>query len=215
MKYIITAIVAIVILFGGGALWYKNKQEKELNAKLSELSESLVRDYSLVYGSPDAKVTIVEFLDPACETCAQFYPLLKDLVKKHDGKVKIVYRYAPFHKNSDFVIALLETLRLQDKFDDGLSKLFEHQNLWTVNHESKPELVLAVLMQSDIGIDFDKAFKDLESPEIARRLDQDYKDLTALGVDKTPGFFVNGKPLIEFGYKQLVDLVEREIKAVY
>ncbi|MGI9232054.1 MAG: thioredoxin domain-containing protein, partial [Woeseiaceae bacterium] len=29
------------------------------------------------YGDPNAKVHIVEFLDPACETCAVFYPMVK------------------------------------------------------------------------------------------------------------------------------------------
>ena len=42
---------------------------------------------------------------------------------------------------------------------------------------------------------------------IARLIAQDVADARALGVTKTPGFFVNGRPLTVFGYEQLVALV--------
>ncbi|WP_407637466.1 thioredoxin domain-containing protein [Desulfocapsa sulfexigens] len=37
---------------------------------------SFVRKYSHILGSDDAKVYIVEFIDPACETCAAFVPFI-------------------------------------------------------------------------------------------------------------------------------------------
>jgi hypothetical protein len=40
---------------------------------------------------------------------------------------------------------------------------------------------------------------------------QDVRDLTDLKVEKTPTFFVNGRPLSSFGHKQLADLVEQEV----
>ncbi len=39
------------------------------------------------------------------------------------------------------------------------------------------------------------------------------EDLIALKVDRTPTFFVNGKPLPVFGAQQLVDLVSSEVQA--
>jgi protein-disulfide isomerase len=44
---------------------------------------------------------------------------------------------------------------------------------------------------------------------------QDLEDAKNLQVNKTPGFFVNGKPLVKFGYKQLQELVESEIRRNY
>ena len=50
---------------------------------------------------------------------------------------------------------------------------------------------------------------------ITKIIQQDLADAKTLNVRKTPGFFVNGKPLPSFGYKQLQELVESEINAYY
>jgi hypothetical protein len=36
-----------------------------------------------------------------------------------------------------------------------------------------------------------------------------------LNVQKTPGYFVNGKPLQQFGYRQLAQLIQSELDAQY
>ena len=43
-------------------------------------------------------------------------------------------------------------------------------------------------------------------------LRQDIADMQAVKVDRTPGFFVNGTPLREFGQAQLKALVEQELE---
>jgi protein-disulfide isomerase len=55
----------------------------------------------------------------------------------------------------------------------------------------------------------------MNDPEIVKLIQQDLADAKTLNVRKTPGFFVNGKPLPSFGYKQLQKLVESEIKKNY
>lgn len=50
-------------------------------------------------------------------------------------------------------------------------------------------------------------------PDIVAVLDQDAADVATVGVRKTPTFFVNGKPLTDFGAQQLFDLVESEVEA--
>jgi len=55
----------------------------------------------------------------------------------------------------------------------------------------------------------------MNDPEIAKLIKQDLADAKTLNVKKTPGFFVNGKPLTSFGYNQLQELVESEIKENY
>ena len=52
---------------------------------------------------------------------------------------------------------------------------------------------------------------DMNSPEIARLIAQDFEDLKTLNVTKTPEFFVNGRPLPSFGYKELQTLVEETL----
>lgn len=63
--------------------------------------------------------------------------------------------------------------------------------------------------------DLDKIRIDMNDPEIEKIINQDLADAKTLNVRKTPGFFVNGKPLTSFGYQQLQNLVESEIKEKY
>lgn len=79
----------------------------------------LVRDYSPTKGSDDAKVTIVEFFDPACETCKAFHPFIGNLMAAHPGKIKVVMRNAAFHHGSDYVVAMLEAARLRQDMADA------------------------------------------------------------------------------------------------
>ena len=65
------------------------------------------------------------------------------------------------------------------------------------------------------SLDAAKAKQDAGSPEAQAVLDQDMADASTLQVTKTPGFFVNGRPLKDFGHEQLKALVEEEVKRVY
>jgi protein-disulfide isomerase len=40
---------------------------------------------------------------------------------------------------------------------------------------------------------------------------QDLADAEKLGVNKTPGYIVNGKPLQNFGFEPLKELIESEL----
>ena len=55
----------------------------------------------------------------------------------------------------------------------------------------------------------------MNDPEFVKIIEQDLADAETLNVRKTPGFFVNGKPLQDFGYRQLEQLVQAEITANY
>ena len=67
----------------------------------------------------------------------------------------------------------------------------------------------------DVGLDFTRAQQDMQSEQTISNINQDIADLTSLGINKTPSFFVNGKPLVDFGFGQLRYLVESEIREVY
>jgi protein-disulfide isomerase len=55
----------------------------------------------------------------------------------------------------------------------------------------------------------------MQSPAVSQNIQRDTEDGRVLGVDKTPGFFVNGKPLVEFGQMQLLQLVNEALEREY
>ena len=214
-KNIIVIVTAIlfVILFIVAATLYNNQKDKDLSSASLAKIEHIQRDYSPRMGPPDAKVTIVEFFDPACGTCSAFYPFVKKLMKDNPGKVNLVLRYLPLHQNSDVIVSIFEAARLQNRFRLTLERAYQTRDVWIEHHVSRPEKFWQQL--GGLGLDMNKLNEDMQSPEIARRVNQDMLDAKQLNVTKTPGFFVNGKPLVHFGYQQLQQLVESEIKANY
>ena len=176
-------------------------------------AENLVRFSSPSMGPADAKVHIVEFFDPACETCAQFYPIVKSILAEHKGKVRLSVRHLAFHRNSDFVVRALEASRKQGKYWETLGGLFAAQSTWVVNHVVQPSQALAVL--GKLGLDMPRLQADMAAPAIGQLIAQDLADAKALKVTQTPEYFVNGKRLDQFGEEQLRKLVADQVKAVY
>mgnify|MGYP002525276820 CR=1 FL=1 len=56
---------------------------------------------------------------------------------------------------------------------------------------------------------------DMQDQNSAAIIERDLADADTLGVRKTPGFFVNGKPLQPFGARPLAALIKAEIRAKY
>ena len=178
-----------------------------------ENASTFVREYSQTLGSDDAKVYLVKFSDPACETCSAFHPFIKKMMERHKGKIKLVIRYAPFHTGADYFVKILEAAKRQGKFWETLDIMYKTQEYWASHHKPQPELIWKYLPRA--GLDLDRIRKDMHDPEITEIIQQDLADAKTLNVRKTPGFFVNGKPLPSFGYKQLQELVESEINKLY
>lgn len=215
MKYALfgSACLVLILAFVIGSNFYKDKQAEKYGFMADKNSELFVRDHSPTRGSDDAKVYIVEFMDPACETCAAFAPFIKKIMAANPGKIKLVLRYAPFHDGADNFVKILEAARMQGKFWETLDVMFKTQNIWASHHNYQPQRLWEVLPKA--GVDVAQIRKDMHDPAIAKIIEQDMADVKTLNVQKTPGYFVNGKPLQVFGYKQLHQLIQSELDAQY
>ncbi len=213
-RVLIFSSVFLLLCMALVAFVYKSSDENTtVQITATENGPELIRWYSPKKGSSKAKVTLVEFLDPACGTCRQFHPFVKKLLASHPEKLRLVVRHAPFHQGSEDMVKILLAAKLQGKYWETLEIMLQTQDNWTTNHKAQPEKIWKYL--ADIDLDIDKLRTDMETPRIAKRVEQDITDTIGLGVKKTPGFFVNGKPLNRFGYQELQDLVETEIRTNY
>lgn len=213
LNIVLSAGVLLILVFVVGSYFYKQQQSKEISFLARENVSTFIREYSPTLGNDDAKVHIVEFLDPACETCSAFYPFVKSLMAANQGKIKLIVRYAPFHDGSDYFVKILEASKKQGKYWETLEVMFKSQPYWASHHKPQPELIWQFLPTA--GLDVDKIAIDMNDPEILKIIAQDLADAKALNVTMTPEYFVNGKPLLNFGYEQLRELVEAELKANY
>ena len=107
--------VALVAAFIIASSLYRSQRANKLGFMAQENASTFVRDHSPIRGDDAAKVYIVEFTDPACETCAAFSDFVKQFMAAYPGKIKLVIRYAPFHHGSSDVVKILVAARKQDK----------------------------------------------------------------------------------------------------
>lgn len=206
---IISLLAVVLIFFLFGMYAYQRRLQNSQELQVSQQTSRLVRMHSPVLGPQNASVTIVEFFDPACETCRAFYPIVKDLMKQYPNEVRLVIRYAPFHQGSDQVVKLLEAARRQNMYLPVLEIVLASQPSWA--DHGNPNINLAYKAAEQAGLDMKKALVDAQMPEVDAVLRQDVEDLKALEVNKTPTFFVNGQALPSFGAEQLATLVAKEV----
>jgi protein-disulfide isomerase len=213
-KSVFAGVAGVLILgFVIAGLVYKNPQAPGQAGTPGGGASAVERPGMPIKGFRDARVTIVEFLDPACGTCAQFYPLVNQLEQKYRGKVRVMVRYAPLHQGSDQVVRMLEAAHQQGRFWPALEALFASQRRWVVNHRAQPQHARGIL--NSVALDHQRLDADMHSAAVAGVIEQDLRDGQALGVRATPEFFVNGKPLPSFGYQQLERLVRDAVDEHY
>jgi len=206
---VVISILALLLIFVGLGYQYKKSESEKLASLSKEKAMLFKRDYSYTVGPDDAKVQLVEFFDPACQTCAQFHPYVKEIMAEHEGKIQLVLRYAPFHNGSDKVVTMLEATKKQNMFMKTLELTFGIQAYWA-SHDA-PNLGVLWGALPKIGLDMDQLIKDMENPKIQEIIAQDVADGKVLKANKTPAYYVNGRPLQEFGLRQLKELIDEEI----
>ena len=202
-------LLFVVAAFALGVSLYRKHVHSAQDQTVSAEQTRLVRMHSPILGPQGAPVTIVEFFDPARETCRAFYPIVKSLMAKYPEDVRLVIRYAPFHRGSDQVVKLLEAARRQGKYQLVLEAVLQAQPTWADHSQPNPDLTFE--LSRAVGLDIERARQDMARPEMQALLDQDLEDLKALQVSRTPTFFVQGRSLPSFGPDQLAALVAEEV----
>ena len=132
----IAAVVALLVAFVAATLFYRSEKTQSAQVAATKSQAALASEQSPKFGNPAAKVHIVEFLDPACGTCRDFHPIVRQMVEDNPGRIRVTVRYAPFHPNSDYVVKVIEAARMQGKWQQALEALFAEEAATTLDGDS-------------------------------------------------------------------------------
>jgi protein-disulfide isomerase len=154
-------------------------------------------------GPDKAPITIVEFSDFQCPFCSRAEETVKKVLDQYKGKVRLVYRDypLPFHAQAQKASEAAQCAGDQGKYWQMHEKLFANQS------------ALAVPQLKDhakgLGLDAAKFDKCLDSGEKSKIVESSKKAGDEAGVNGTPAFFINGRPLSgarEFEkFKEIID----------
>ena len=161
-------------------------------------------DDSPVFGNTtNPKLTIVEFTEFQCPYCSRIAPVVKDLMDKHAGEIKFVYKNFPlsFHPNARPAAAAAIAAQKQGKFWEYRYALAPH------SRELGDSIYVAVA--KEVGLNIDQFNKDrVLDDAMNARIDKDFNLGAKVGVQGTPNFYINGKRQDRFS----PDLVEQMLK---
>lgn len=143
----------------------------------------------------DSGVTFTEFLDFECEACLAAFPLIEDLREKYKGSVTFNLRYFPLpgHGNSENAAVAVEASAQQGKLEEMYMKMYETQTEWSEQQVSKADVFRG--FAEDLGLDMEEYDAAVADPATLERVREDVSAARALGLQGTPSFFVNEKPI--------------------
>lgn len=138
-------------------------------------------------GSPEARVTLVEYGDYQCQFCGRAYEIVNALRERLEDDVLYVYRHLPLnsiHPHAQLAAEAAEAAGAQDKFWEMHARLFENQE-----RLSEADLLRYA---EEIGLDLEHFRRDLREHTFADQVRADFASGLRSGVNGTPTFFVNG-----------------------
>jgi protein-disulfide isomerase len=161
-------------------------------------------------GAANAKVTIVEFTDFQCPSCAAEFPVLERIMTEYGDRVRLVVRDFPLtqHKSAPKAAEAAEAAREQGKYWEYAALLFKMQAAATGADEQATaqakEAALAVPKLKEyatqLGLDRAKFDAALDSGRYAEKVQRDLLDGQKIRVGHTPSLYVNGRLLANNSY---------------
>src|ERR687887_130716 len=140
-----------------------------------------------IQGEDSAQATLVEYGDYECPYCGQAYPIVKEVQKRLENKLRFVFRNFPItqiHPHAQHAAEAAEAAASQDKFWEMHDYIYEHQQALDNNHLEK--------YAGKLRLDLTKFKNDMTSHAFACRVREDFLSGVRSGVNGTPTFFING-----------------------
>ncbi|MGI9107838.1 MAG: thioredoxin domain-containing protein [Pyrinomonadaceae bacterium] len=156
-------------------------------------------------GNPAAPVTIVEFTDYQCSSCANAQTTLDRLTAEYGDRVRLVVRDFPLeqHEHARKAAEAAEAARAQGKYWEYAALLFANQTALSVDKLKE--------YATRAGLDRQKFDALLDSGQFAEKVQQDLLDGLRLGVNSTPSFFINGRISSDRTYEGLKAAIDKAL----
>ncbi len=169
---------------------YTNQQQAEHEAATDALVASrandLLRDPNTpIIGNSEGDVTLVEFFDYTCVFCKAADPRIRQLMQEDDGVRRVLKDFPVLTRDS--LIAGKAGLASRNQ---GMYESYHNAMM-----EFRGQLTEARIFEiaEEVGLDVDRLREDMEAPEIADQIIENFNLARALRVYSTPTYFVNDR----------------------
>lgn len=185
---IIGAVIALLVFGGTSEAPSNNESEGDVLA----ITES---DH-VKNNNREGQVTIIEYADFQCPACAQYYPIVEQVLSQYqDDQVTFAFRHFPLvniHPNAMVAHRAAEAAGEQDKFFEMYDLLFQRQTQWS--EASNAQEVIDGYAQ-ELELDMDRYSATFNSSDTLSFINSQLDAGQSIGVASTPTFFVDGEQL--------------------
>ncbi len=165
-----------------------SRQAQKIDTKKS-LHPAILNDLSPSFGSQNAKVTVVEFLDFQCPYCAAAHTGLMEAMNMYrNAPVRFVFRQMPVLSIHPYSMQAANAALCAHEQKQYLAM----QNiLFTRQKEITPEAFSG--FASKIGLNLSAFNSCTDEKKYQSIIQKDLSDAAALGITGTPTWFINGE----------------------
>jgi protein-disulfide isomerase len=207
LKPVIAIVIAVGVAAGAAVLLSRNTaQTKETAPSRVDINGGHIR------GPEKAPVTLVEFGDYECPVCAVYHPLVKEILSRYPGKLRLEFHHYPLvsiHPNAMIGAMAAEAAGEQGHFWEMHDALFEHQQEWAESRNPEPGLIS---LASAIGLDVNRFMQSLRSPELQNRILHDVSLARQVPTNETPTFLIGGQRVhVKLSIDDFVQAVEAQL----
>lgn len=188
-------IILTIVIVGLVGLFIATKPDGGNDAEFTG-DPKVVQEDDNTKGAEDGKVTLIEYGDFQCPSCAALYPVLAQVAEKYKDTVTIVYRHLPLteiHPNAVAAARAAEAAGKQEKFWEMHDKLFETQNLWGQLQTNQQKTFESYA--EELGLDVEKFKIDYASEEVGNKINRDKASAAEFNAQGTPTLILNGEKI--------------------
>lgn len=206
-------IIALIISLSALGVYFYNKianpSSGTANLYSNNDKESSPADIKVdladhIRGDFDAPVTIVEYSDFQCPYCFRFGQTMEQIMEEYPNDVRWVYRHFPLSSSHPYAQKAAEASECaadQNKFWQYHDQLFSNQS------QISPSFLPKIAQTLDL--DMDQFSQCLDSGKYSAKVKADYQEGLGLGVEGTPGNFINGEPIGgALPYEQIKEMID-------
>jgi predicted DsbA family dithiol-disulfide isomerase len=159
-------------------------------------------------GPAQAPITIVEFSDFECPYCGSLFPTLKEIEKRYQDQVRIVYRQFPLtqiHPNAQKAAEASLCAHEQQKFWEFHDAMFTDQRNLSIAALKEKAVQLRLNPEQFNGC--------LDNGKYVGAVQKDVAEGQKVGLTGTPALFINGRYLNGAQpYEEIAKIIDDELR---
>ena len=206
-------VIVLAVAVAAGAAVYLSRQPEEAAITNGASTTTVdIKSGGRFRGPDTAEVTLVEFGDYQCPSCAAYHPFVKEILNRYPKQLRLEFHHFPLisiHPNSMAAAKAAEAAGEQGHYWEMHDALFEYQTQWAAAPDPKP--VFAAIANR-IGINGTILVQAMESPLIQQRILADVQQGES-SVQAVPTFFIKGQQVpIKLSMEDFVHVIDAHLK---